>query len=78
MAVTSLSCWNENCSHVVVVVLRSTPMSPHDRIGEERGMKKERTKAWNENSRVSDQNGVSPLYTVLEIHHSGREPPKCS
>ena len=23
--------------------------------------------------RVSDQNGVSPLYFVLEIHHSGRE-----
>ena len=26
------------------------------------------------NSRVSDQNGVSPLYIMLEIHHSGREP----
>ena len=25
-------------------------------------------------SRVSDQNGVSLLYIVLEIHHSGREP----
>ena len=25
------------------------------------------------NSRVSDQNGVSPLYIMLEIHHSGRE-----
>ena len=25
-------------------------------------------------SRVSDQNGVSPLYIMLEIHHSGREP----
>ena len=24
--------------------------------------------------RVSDQNGVSPLYIMLEIHHSGREP----
>ena len=26
------------------------------------------------NSRVSDQNGVSLLYTMLEIHHFGREP----
>ena len=25
-------------------------------------------------SRVSDQNGVSPLYIVLEIHHSGPDP----
>ena len=25
-------------------------------------------------SRVSDQNGLSPLYIMLEIHHSGREP----
>ena len=25
------------------------------------------------NSRVSDQNGVSPLYIMIEIHHSGRE-----
>ena len=25
-------------------------------------------------SRVSDQNGVSPLYIMLEIHHSGWEP----
>ena len=25
-------------------------------------------------SRVSDQNGVSPLYIMLEIHHVGREP----
>ena len=25
-------------------------------------------------SRVSNQNGVSPLYIMLEIHHSGREP----
>ena len=25
-------------------------------------------------SRVSDQNGTSPLYIMLEIHHSGREP----
>ena len=25
-------------------------------------------------SRVSDQNGVSLLYIMLEIHHSGREP----
>ena len=24
--------------------------------------------------RVSDQNGVSVLYIMLEIHHSGREP----
>ena len=24
-------------------------------------------------SRVSDQNGVSPLYIMLEIHHSGRD-----
>ena len=27
-------------------------------------------------SRVSDQNGLSPLYVMLEIHHSGREPSK--
>ena len=27
-------------------------------------------------SRVSDQNGVSPLYIMLEIHHSGQEPSK--
>ena len=25
-------------------------------------------------SRVSNQNGVSLLYIMLEIHHSGREP----
>ena len=25
-------------------------------------------------SRVPDQNGVSLLYIILEIHHSGREP----
>ena len=25
-------------------------------------------------SRVSDQNGVSLLYIMLEIHHSGQEP----
>ena len=25
-------------------------------------------------SRVSDQNGVSVLFIMLEIHHSGREP----
>ena len=29
-------------------------------------------------SRVSDQNGVSPLYIMLEIHHSGREPSICT
>ena len=29
-------------------------------------------------SRVSDQNGVSLLYIVLEIHHSGREPWICT
>ena len=28
-------------------------------------------------SRVSDQNGTSRLYIMLEIHHSGREPPIC-
>ena len=28
-------------------------------------------------SRVPDQNGVSLLYIMLEIHHSGREPLKC-
>ena len=28
-------------------------------------------------SSVSDQNGVSPLYIMLEIHHSGQEPSKC-
>ena len=28
-------------------------------------------------SRVSDQNGVSLLYIMLEIHHSGREPSIC-
>ena len=28
-------------------------------------------------SRVSDQNGVSPLYVMLEIHHSGWEPSIC-
>ena len=27
--------------------------------------------------RVPGQNGVSLLYTVLEIHHSGREPSIC-
>ena len=26
------------------------------------------------NSRVSNQNGVSPLNIMLEIHHSGRKP----
>ena len=26
---------------------------------------------------VSDQNGVSVLYIMLEIHHSGREPSIC-
>ena len=26
--------------------------------------------------RVSDQNGVSLLYIMLKIHHSGREPSK--
>ena len=30
-----------------------------------------------ENLKLSDQNGVSLLYIVLEIHHSGREPSKC-
>ena len=29
---------------------------------------------WYQNSRVSHQNGVSLLYIMLEIHHSGREP----
>ena len=29
-------------------------------------------------SRVSNQNGVSPLYIMLEIHHSGREPSNCA
>ena len=29
-------------------------------------------------SRVSDQNGVSPLYIILEIHHSCMEPSVCS
>ena len=29
------------------------------------------------NSRVSDQNGVSLLYVMLEIHHSGWEPSIC-
>ena len=28
-------------------------------------------------SRVPDQNGVSLLYIMLEIHHSGREPSIC-
>ena len=28
-------------------------------------------------SRVSNQNGVSLLYIMLEIHHSGREPSIC-
>ena len=28
------------------------------------------------NSRVFNQNGVSLLYIMLEIHHSGREPSK--
>ena len=28
-------------------------------------------------SRVPDQNGVSLLYIMLEIHHSGREPLIC-
>ena len=26
------------------------------------------------NSRVSDQNGVSQLYIIVEIHHSGQKP----
>ena len=26
------------------------------------------------NSRVSDQNGISLLHIILEIHHYGREP----
>ena len=30
-----------------------------------------------QNSRVFDQNGVSLLYIMLEIHLSGREPSKC-
>ena len=25
-------------------------------------------------SRVSGQNGISPLYIIVEIHHSGRKP----
>ena len=29
-------------------------------------------------SRVSDQNGVSLLYIMLEIHHSGGEPSICT
>ena len=29
-----------------------------------------------ENLKVSDQNGISLLYIMLEIHHSGREPSK--
>ena len=29
-------------------------------------------------SRVSDQNGASPLYIMLEIHHSGQEPSICT
>ena len=29
-------------------------------------------------SRVSNQNGVSLLYIMLEIHHSGREPLTCT
>ena len=29
------------------------------------------------NSKVSDQNGISLLYIILAIHHSGREPSKC-
>ena len=36
---------------------------------------------FNNNSRVSDQNGVSLLFIMLDIHHSGREPsviPWCS
>ena len=28
-------------------------------------------------SRVPDQNGVSVLYIMLEIHHTGREPSIC-
>ena len=28
-------------------------------------------------SRVSDQNGVSFLYIMLEIHHSGQKPSIC-
>ena len=29
-------------------------------------------------SRVSDQNGVSPIYIMLEIHRSGWEPSICT
>ena len=28
-------------------------------------------------SRVSDQNGVSLIYTIFEIHHSDQEPSIC-
>ena len=31
-----------------------------------------------QNSMVSDQNGVSLLHIMFEIHHSGWEPSKCS
>ena len=31
-----------------------------------------------QNSRVSDQKSVSPLYIMLEIHHSGLQPSKYS
>ena len=50
--------------------------------------RRERKEGWNtkrnkhtrkqvHKSRVSDENGVSLLYIMLEIHHSGREPWKC-
>ena len=29
-------------------------------------------------SRVPDHNGISPLYIMLEIHHSGQEPLICT
>ena len=35
-------------------------------------------KEYNSKLRVSDQNGVSLLHTMLEIHHSGPEPLKCN
>ena len=28
--------------------------------------------------RVSDQNGISQLYIIVQIHHSGRKPSVCS
>ena len=33
---------------------------------------------WKNKLGVQDQNGVSPLYFLLEIHHSGLEPLKCT